>query len=260
MKLRNRILSAVMAIAACMTFVGTSVFADAPALSATPSTVEVKAGETFKIDVATVNNPGIVDLYVSVDATNETFTLTGVEDKKLYSGATLDSDYTKSEYLLCWWMDDTFSNDTLTSGTVATLTYKVNEGVQPGEYELNFVTDVDNTYCAAGDPVDFGSATVKVTVKGEEEAKVEVLEKKNNKEENAGEAYTQGFKLQVPVVEGATAVTGKFTKDAGANYTEAKEIFSDFAKFSGKASFVLGLNVKNVPANEEIDGQFDLVK
>jgi hypothetical protein len=165
MKLK-KFMSIIMAVVATSTFCTISALAGTdPEVKLTTAATTVKAGEEFTVDVSIANNPGIVSLYLNVDATNDNFTLVSVEDKKMSGVAgILDTDYTKSEYMLQWWYDDTFSTDNTSNGTVATLTYKVNEGVANGTYAINIACDADNTYCAAGDPIDFGSYALEVKV------------------------------------------------------------------------------------------------
>lgn len=169
MKLKNKILSAIMMIAACTTFV--SVSALAASVSLTPSATEVKAGDTFTVEVSTVDNPGVyyLELKASADAG---LTLTGVTDSKLYAGATLDKDYNKPVYTLAWWIDDLCENESTDSGLAATLTYTVAADAAPGEYTVTVAGG--NSDNAAFEGVDFGTTTTTIkVVAGQEEVTTE---------------------------------------------------------------------------------------
>ena len=235
MKLK-KFMSIIMAVVATSTFCTISALAGTdPEVKLTTAATTVKAGEEFTVDVSIANNPGIVSLYLNVDATNDNFTLVSVEDKKMSGVAgILDSDYTKADYMLQWWYDDTFSTDNTSNGTVATLTYKVNEGVANGTYAINIACDADNTYCAAGDPVDFGSYALEVTVG-----------------EKAPATTDKAYYAEVTYGEKAKAATGiKFnlsTDDENAKSKTAEKDVPFKAVVEAIEKIAVALNIEGIP-------------
>lgn len=166
MKLKNKILSAIMMVAASMALISAS--AMAASVSFSPAEVEVKAGETFSVDVVTSDNTGVCALGFTVTGTNDTFTLTNVEDAALYANATHGNNLSKAEYGLAWWIDDMFETESTDSGKAVTLTYKVNDTVEAGSYTITIANDESTSMNIDGDVVDFGTATLNVTVVADE--------------------------------------------------------------------------------------------
>lgn len=164
MKLKNKILSIMMAVAATMSFVSISAFAAEPSVSLKTDTATVEAGDTITVSVDIANNPGVCSAILALSSDTE-LKLTGVTNGAVWSGATFDSDY-KNPYMLAWFIDDTFSTNNTSNGVVATLTYKVSEEAKAGKYSINIVCDSENTNNTDFDYIDFGTATLDITVEG----------------------------------------------------------------------------------------------
>ena len=165
MKLKNKILSAIMAVVASMTFVSMSALA-AQSISLNPSATEVKAGDTFTVTVDLNENPGIMSLRLILTA-DEGLSLTNVADAGVLTGPVLGKDYTVPEYKL-YWTDDLGETNIDTDGTVATLTYAVDAEAKPGTYSIDIKCDPASTNNTDWDEIDFGSASIDITVVGDE--------------------------------------------------------------------------------------------
>lgn len=256
MKLRNRIFSSIMALVATMSLVSVNVFA--ASTTATPSATQVKAGDTFTVEVATVENPGVCAISLLVN-TDDNFTLIGAADKGLYPGKNFSSTYTNKDYSLSWFIDDSFSADNTVSGDAATLTFKVNDDATEGVHNIVITSDDNVCMNTNFESVNFGTTTVAVEVIGDAPSIVEatkVVEDKNNKADKAeGEAYTQGFKVTVTGNDQVvTAVPFTLTADG------TTKAFAGFTglEITGATPAVLGLNVKGVPADKTVTAEFSL--
>lgn len=163
MKLRNKILMSIMTIAASITLFGSVAMAES--FSFDPATVEVKAGETFTVNVATNDNAGFCAMGMQVTGTNDYVTLTAVEDLELYTGAALSTNYNKAFVGFSWYFSEDFSTETTAAGNFIKLTYTVNENLAAGTYDAITVKNNENVSMNMNeDVVDFGTATLKITV------------------------------------------------------------------------------------------------
>jgi hypothetical protein len=228
MKLRNKILSAMMIVAASMSFVTISAFAASVTL--TPSATEVKAGDTFTVDVATVDNPGVCAISLLLD-TDSNFTLTGVTDKGLYAGKNFDTNYKNEDYALSWYIDDSFSTDNTAAGTAATLTFKVNDNAAEGEYVISTTTDLGVTMNTSFEGVDFGTTTLKIKVVGDEP-----------KADYYAATLTWGEKAKAN-----TGVKFNFSDSTDNKNKYAKVPFGDVT-FEADSDVTVAVEVKNAPA------------
>ena len=169
MKLKNKILSIMMAVAATMSLVSISALAAAPSVNLTTDATTVKPGDTITVSVNIADNPGVCSTILSLSSDAE-LKLTGVTNGAIWGGATFDSDY-KNPYQLTWFQDDTFATDDADNGVAATLTYTVAETAVAGAtYSINLVCDTGNTFNAAFDSIDFGSYTLNITIASDKPA------------------------------------------------------------------------------------------
>ncbi len=256
MKLRNRIMSAVMAIVASMTFISATAFAAEGAVTLTPSTVEVKAGETFTIDVDVTKNSGYCALGFKVTGLTEAFKLTNVEDTGLYTGKTHGNKLDVTNYSLAWWYSDSFEAEDTSVGVAAKLTYTVNADAAVGAYTITLKNDANTSMNMDGDVVPFADATVTVNVVADAPAKTEATlatEELNNKAD--ADYYTQGFKATVTpnddVVTAVKAVLANGTKSADVEWT---------GSYEGATPITFAINVINVPATETVTAEWSIVK
>lgn len=256
MKLRNRIMTAVMAIVASMTFIGATAFAADGAVSLKASNTTVNPGETFTLEVYLDENPGTCAVGYKINAKNAAFDLTGAVDSKLLAGSQLSKTFNKEDYKMLWIMDDMYETDYDDTGLIATLTYTVKADAAPGAYTINIWNDGSDN-CAMEEP-DMGSSSITITVAGGSKAAELNVEKADNKAEKAeGEAYTQGFKVTVtPNDDTVNGVDFTLTTSEGKEKAYTGAAAFQFDAFTGASSIVLGLNVKEVPATATVDAEF----
>ena len=95
------------------------------------SIVEAKAGETVDVEISLENNPGIVAMTLKVEYDTEALTLLAVADAGVF-GAQSHKPEMESPYTLVW-CNDTATENYMIEGTIATLTFKVNEAAVTGE-------------------------------------------------------------------------------------------------------------------------------
>ena len=118
------------------------------------------AGNTVTVDVSLKNNPGIISmmLHLSYD---DALTLVSIGDTGLMPGR-VHGDVTDT---LLW--DSGTSTENLTvNGVIATLTFKVDENAEPGEYGIRFTYNNDESDIINADfePVDFAVVNGKIKV------------------------------------------------------------------------------------------------
>lgn len=264
MKLRNRIVSAVMALVASMTFVGVTAFAADAAVSLKASATEVKAGDTFTIEIDTTGNPGVCYLSYTITATNSNWTLTSFADAKLFSGYVKNTKYDKETYKMDWWIDDMGEEFATDTGVTGTLTYTVNADATPGDYVINVTSQaiVDDTLM----PVDFASdsITIKVVDPAPTYTKYEVSESSDNnkgKEGSTDKYYSYGIKTTItPNSWTLNALDYKFTKDGGATYVSSKDndaLIGWSTPFAGESVLTFAVNVVNIPNDVVVAGSFE---
>lgn len=165
MKLKNKILSAIMTIAASMTIL--SVSAMAAELNITSDATEVKAGESFTITVSIASNPGITSFNAEVDADdNFVLSTTGATSTGLLAGPVLEKASRNPYYLN--WNDGTATENNAANGAIATMTYTVDANATAGTYPITITSDPGNTMDLDWNEIDFGTATINITVVGDE--------------------------------------------------------------------------------------------
>lgn len=108
------------------------------------SDINAKAGSTVKVDIAIENNPGITAFNFSVDYPSEILTLKNVEYNTLFSSKATGSKTMSSPFIISWF--SALSQDETENGVVATLTFKVKDDVQPGNYNINLNYDENNVF------------------------------------------------------------------------------------------------------------------
>ncbi len=126
----KRIVSLTLAVAimvACFVFAPVLSASAAETVAITAITNEIDS-ETFSVDVNITSNPGIVSLRLFVEYDTNVVTLTGAEDKGVL-GTSQFTDTFKSPFAMVWSNGTATENITFT-GTIASLTFKVNEGVE----------------------------------------------------------------------------------------------------------------------------------
>lgn len=155
MKLK-KILAAVVAIGAIAC---TSAFAASVSLTTESTTVEAGANVTVELNVAA--NPGVN--YFQGDLTAEGLTMVSYTDAKLFAGSFCGA--AKLPYCVSY-QDDLATENNVANGKVGTFVFAVPaDAVAGATYVINYVCDSENTMNVDYDGVDFGTATLTLTVK-----------------------------------------------------------------------------------------------
>ncbi len=130
--------------------------AEAPVFSATGASGE--PGDSVTVDINISNNPGVVTFRLNVSYDTSALTLTGAKAKS-FSSATFGPLH--SPLSILW--NESASPDNTTNGTVARLTFKINEDAAPGKYSVN--VSCEEAYNFDLDDVAFSSSGGSVNVK-----------------------------------------------------------------------------------------------
>ena len=138
--------------------VSTPVPSDAPQIVVGSKTT--MAGNTVTVDVSLRNNPGIISmmLHLSYD---DALTLVNIGDTGLMPGR-VHGDVTDTLF----WDSGTSTENLTVNGVIATLTFKVDENAEPGEYGIRFTYNNDESDIINADfePVDFAVVNGKIKV------------------------------------------------------------------------------------------------
>ena len=138
--------------------VSTPVPSDAPQIVVGSKTT--MAGNTVTVDVSLKNNPGIISmmLHLSYD---DALTLVSIGDTGLMPGR-VHGDVTDTLF----WDSGTSTENLTVNGVIATLTFKVDENAEPGEYGIRFTYNNDESDIINADfePVDFAVVNGKIKV------------------------------------------------------------------------------------------------
>ncbi|MBQ3526979.1 MAG: hypothetical protein IJA52_00275 [Clostridia bacterium] len=100
----------------------------APCVAA--SSAKAGRGETVDVEIYLENNPGIVSMTLTVEYDTDALTLLSVTDAGVF-GAQSHKPEMESPYTLVW-CNDTATENFMVEGTIATLTFCVNEGAEEG--------------------------------------------------------------------------------------------------------------------------------
>lgn len=120
----------------------------------------------IEIPITIENNPGIVAFYVSIGYDASKIKLTGVTNGTVLTDPAHSGSLATNPYRLCFDMGLSSSNITA-NGVVATLTFEVLEGVQPGDVTISVDYDTDEIYDVKMNNVFFEKVNGKITVSEE---------------------------------------------------------------------------------------------
>ena len=122
----------------------------------------VKAGETFTIDVSIKNNSGIVGLRTYVGYDENVLELVSI---------TAGADFMDTSFgpltqnpISVLWDDSLAASNNTTNGTVATLTFKVKEDAEAGDTAITLNYEAEDVYDYNWDNVEFAVENGKVTI------------------------------------------------------------------------------------------------
>ncbi len=121
-----------------------------------------KAGDTFTVDVSIKNNSGIIGLRTYVGYDSDVLELVSATAGEDFSDTSFGP--TNKNPFSILWDDSLASSNNTTNGVVATLTFKVKEGVEACETEITLTYDPEDVYDFNWDNVEFGIENGTITV------------------------------------------------------------------------------------------------
>lgn len=249
MKLRNRILSAIMAIAACMTFVGTSAFAADYEWTFAANGVDGKiaAGTEFDVVLDITANAGLIGMNAEVSYDAEGLELMAAPTITTVLGTNSSLTSASNPYVIS--VGDGLDPVTAT-GNLATFKFKA---VKDGTWNINLVCDAGNTMDGDWGEVDFGSKVVTIEVGENAPAKTPFAYTTDSKANDAVDGfYTQGFKADVTPNDDVVTVAATL-----ANNDKTASVAWD-GSFSGATPITFAINVLNVPATETVSATWNI--
>lgn len=131
----------------------------------TVASVVAQSGDEIDVPVTMENNPGVIGVGLSVSY-DEALTLISVTDGGILGAAMHSDNYTKNPYYLNW-ANDTATENITANGVIATLTFKVADDAEDGEYAVWVSYDNDDfeIFNYDAETVDFTLEAGKVLVK-----------------------------------------------------------------------------------------------
>lgn len=166
-----------------------------------------KIGSTFTVDVSIKNNPGITSLNVVLDYPTNTFTLTNVEYKDLFSSKATGSNKLTSPFIMSWFSSK--SENEKANGVLATLTFSVSENAEKGTYPINLTYDKENVFDSSFNNIDFDIANAEISVTDSIPGDVNGDTKVNMKDIVLIQQYLNGWDVKID--ENAANVNGDKT-------------------------------------------------
>ena len=141
--------------------VSTPVPSDVPQIVVESKTTS--AGSTVAVNISIANNPGIVTMGIQV-AYDSNLTLLSVSDTGLVPGQMFSTEIENPQPL--YWANPTATADCTVNGKIATLTFKVADNAEEGEYHIRVSYDYDNydIYNQSGEAVQFATVNGTLTV------------------------------------------------------------------------------------------------
>lgn len=119
----------------------------------------VEIGDTFTVDIAVKNNPGIISLRLNIIYDENALSLKSVSDKGLFKGFTTPAPAVSSPYTLRW-ADSLATKNNTSDGTFVTLTFKaLKTGV------TTVTVEHKEARSCQGRKIDFSDRVTKITVK-----------------------------------------------------------------------------------------------
>ena len=134
-----------------------------PKPTITASEETTLAGEDVNVSIVISNNPGLVNLLMSVEYDISVLTLTNVTDGGIICKPNNAPTYTANPYKLAW-EDDTSPTDYTGNGLLTTLTFHVSNSAAPGTYPITLSINDGDAYNVDIDDVSFSLVNGSITV------------------------------------------------------------------------------------------------
>lgn len=178
----SSVLLIIMLLINCLPFKGV-------AATGTPQYVledkTIRVGDTFKMDVAIDENPGIISLRFKVAYDTDVLELLSVENSGILNGFTTPAPIITSPYTLRW-ADSLATTDNAVQGTVITLTFKALHVTNTSSVTIEH----GEARNAMGTKVEFNNATANVVVEDDSVGATGVILNKENISLKTGESET----------------------------------------------------------------------
>ncbi len=94
-----------------------------------------RTGDTVDIDISLNGNPGIASMLLEISYDRSSMTLKSVEDGGILGDALHSDNLALNPYVLTW-ANDTVTENIVSNGIIATLTFEISEDAPIGEYPL----------------------------------------------------------------------------------------------------------------------------
>lgn len=116
-----------------------------PAGILTVENVSGKQGETVSVAIKLEQNPGIIAARLKIDYDAQALTLAKVEDGGILGEHTFGNDLKANPYTVLW-ENGTVSENITATGTLAVMTFKINEEASEGLHEIKVSYDPEEVY------------------------------------------------------------------------------------------------------------------
>ncbi len=122
-------------------------------------------GKTVEVPIIVTSNPGIASLQLTVSYNTDALTLTGISDTGDFDKSVFGRQSDVASSTLLWKTADNMKTNVSTTGTLATLQFKINENAACEDYEITLASNDGDTIMADGTKVtmECTNGRVKVT-------------------------------------------------------------------------------------------------
>lgn len=136
---------------------------EAPVGKLSIANVSGTPGDTVSVAIKMDENPGIIAARIKVSYDSKALTLMKAEDGGILGEYTFGNDKNANPYVMLW-ENGTASKDYTSTGTLATLTFKIADDAAEGDYEIGISYDQEEIYNVDLKNVKFSITNGKVTV------------------------------------------------------------------------------------------------
>ncbi len=143
--------------------------------------VQATAGETVKVEIKAENNPGIALARIQVSYDGKLFELVNVEDGGIWGEQVHSPTYENNPYIL-FWENSLVTENIKENGVIATLEFKVDDGVNSGSYPIVISYDYENDDIITNnaDRVKFETVNGAIVISGASNSEPEYTEEREN--------------------------------------------------------------------------------
>ena len=135
--------------------------------------VVAENGEEVSIKVTVENNPGVWGMDIKISYDKEALTLMSVDNGNFYQNSEWTKGNLKGDVYILSYEAGELEDITTTSGTLATLNFKVNDSATVGDYEVKASYNPGDIINIAFDDLNFKIVNGKITVKENSVSEIE---------------------------------------------------------------------------------------